>query len=156
LHRTQGLNLDGGCAGGQDRRRNKKARPSAPVFREIKFSDHGTDWSNSPAAVQPGFLHPQGWIGGAPAASYHGGGEMPQRRTEIETMPVTVTPLTPAVGAQVADVDLRALGDADFSAIERAWHRYSVLLFRDQALSDDDLLAFSRRLGELDPPPNQE
>jgi taurine dioxygenase len=27
---------------------------------------------------------------------------------------------------------------------------------RGQALSDDDLLAFSRRFGELDPPPNQE
>ena len=30
------------------------------------------------------------------------------------------------------------------------------LLFRDQKLTDDDLLAFSRRFGELDPPPIQE
>jgi len=30
------------------------------------------------------------------------------------------------------------------------------LLFRGQTLTDDDLLAFSRRFGELDPPPNQE
>jgi len=71
-------------------------------------------------------------------------------------MSVTVTPLTPAVGAEVAGVDLRSLSKQEFSQIEQAWYRYSVLLFRGQALSDDDLLAFSRRFGELDPPPNQE
>src|SRR5262245_36784258 len=72
------------------------------------------------------------------------------------TMAATVTPLTPAVGAEIGHVDLRVLSDADFTVIERAWHRYSALLFRDQQLSDDDLLAFSRRFGELDSPPNQE
>ena len=71
-------------------------------------------------------------------------------------MSLTVSPLTPAVGAQVANVDLRSVSDGDFAQIEAAWHRYSVLLFRDQRLSDDDLLAFSRRFGDLDPPPNQE
>ena len=33
---------------------------------------------------------------------------------------------------------------------------FGALLFRDQKLTDDDLLAFSRRFGELDPPPVQE
>jgi taurine dioxygenase len=74
----------------------------------------------------------------------------------VEAMAVTVTPLTPAVGAEIGNVDLTALSAQDFAEIERAWHRYSVLLFRNQHLSDDDLLAFSRRFGELDPPPNQE
>jgi taurine dioxygenase len=74
----------------------------------------------------------------------------------VEAMAVTVTPLTPAVGAEIGNVDLTALSAQDFAEIEQAWHRYSVLLFRNQHLSDDDLLAFSRRLGELDPPPNQE
>ena len=71
-------------------------------------------------------------------------------------MSVTVTPLTPAVGAEVGNVDLTALTAAQFAEIEAAWYRYSVLLIRNQKLTDDDLLAFSRRLGELDPPPNQE
>jgi taurine dioxygenase len=71
-------------------------------------------------------------------------------------MPITITPLTPAVGAEARDVDLTALSAEDFAQIEAAWYRYSVLLVRDQKLSDDDLLSFSRRLGELDPPPNQE
>jgi taurine dioxygenase len=71
-------------------------------------------------------------------------------------MAVTVAPLTAAVGAEVANVDLRALNDDDVSSIDCAWNRYSTLLFRDQTLTDDDLLRFSRRFGELDPPPNQE
>jgi taurine dioxygenase len=71
-------------------------------------------------------------------------------------MAVTITPITPAVGAEIGNVDLTTLGAEDFAQIETAWHRSSVLLFREQRLTDDDLLAFSRRFGELDPPPNQE
>jgi taurine dioxygenase len=71
-------------------------------------------------------------------------------------MAASVTPLTDAVGAEVSGVDLVSLTDSEFSQIERAWHRYSALLFRGQRLTDDDLLSFSRRFGELDPPPNQE
>jgi taurine dioxygenase len=71
-------------------------------------------------------------------------------------MTVTVRPLTPAVGAEIGGVDLARLGDAQFAAVERAWHEHAVLLVRGQSLGDDDLLAFSRRLGPLDPPPNQE
>jgi taurine dioxygenase len=77
-------------------------------------------------------------------------------QTEIKTMSVTVTKLTPAVGAEVGNVDLAALSAEEFAQVEEAWHRYSVLLIRGQKLTDDDLLAFSRRFGELDPPPNQE
>jgi taurine dioxygenase len=71
-------------------------------------------------------------------------------------MTALIVPLTEAVGAEVRGVDLSAVGDAVFATIERAWHRHSALLFRGQRLSDGDLLAFSRRFGELDPPPNQE
>ena len=55
--------------------------------------------------------------------SYHG-------VKEVNEMSVTVTPLTPAVGAEVANVDLRSLDDDAFARIERAWHRHSALLFR--------------------------
>jgi taurine dioxygenase len=71
-------------------------------------------------------------------------------------MTVTVRPLTPAVGAEIGGVDLARLSDGDFATLERAWHEHAVLLMRDQDLGDDNLLAFSRRLGPLDPPPNQE
>jgi taurine dioxygenase len=66
-----------------------------------------------------------------------------------------ITP-TGGVGAEVAGVDLRHLDDAGFAALRRAWIEYAVLVFRDQHLTDADLVAFSRRLGALDLAPNQE
>jgi taurine dioxygenase len=71
-------------------------------------------------------------------------------------MPMTIKPLTPAVGAEISGVDLALLSDAEFARIEQSWNRYSALLFRNQELTDGDLLSFSRRFGELDSPPNQE
>src|SRR5215472_15832232 len=75
---------------------------------------------------------------------------------EIRVMAMTLKPLTPAGGAEIGNVDLSSLSAAEYGQIEAAWHRHSVLLFRGQKLGDDDLLAFSRRFGDLDPPPNQE
>jgi taurine dioxygenase len=71
-------------------------------------------------------------------------------------MPSTITPVTSAVGAEISGVDLSRVSEAEFARIEQAWARHGALLFRDQKLTDDDLLAFSRRFGELDPPPVQE
>jgi taurine dioxygenase len=71
-------------------------------------------------------------------------------------MAITVTPTGAALGAEVGAVDLRSLSDADFAAVYRAWLDHSVLLMRGQVLSDDDLIAFSRRFGELDFAPIQE
>ena len=71
-------------------------------------------------------------------------------------MALSVRPLTPTVGAEIGGVNLAALGGSDFAEIEAAWHRYGALLFRGQKLTDDHLIAFSKQLGELDPPPNQE
>ncbi|MBV9736234.1 MAG: TauD/TfdA family dioxygenase [Acidisphaera sp.] len=62
----------------------------------------------------------------------------------------------PGVGAEVRGVDLRRVDDALFAAIHRAWVDHAVLLFRGQTLSDDELIAFSRRLGPLDFAPVQE
>ncbi len=71
-------------------------------------------------------------------------------------MTIAVTPLSAAVGAEISGVDLAHLSAAEFADIEAAWNRHSVIVVRGQRLTDDDLLAFSRRFGELDPPPNQE
>ena len=61
-----------------------------------------------------------------------------------------------ALGAEVIGVDLRDVDDDTFGAIHNAWLDHLVLLFRGQNLSDDQLIAFSRRLGELDLAPIQE
>ena len=60
------------------------------------------------------------------------------------------------LGAEIRNVDLRRIDDRDFAAVSRAWHDHLVLLFRDQKLSDQDLIAFSKRFGELDWAPVQE
>jgi taurine dioxygenase len=67
-----------------------------------------------------------------------------------------VVPTGGGLGAEVAGVDLRRIDDAAFAAIRRAFVAHQVLLFRGQRLSDDDLIAFSRRFGALDWAPIQE
>jgi taurine dioxygenase len=69
---------------------------------------------------------------------------------------IDVMPTGRALAAEVRGVDLRSLDDATFAALERAWHRHQVLLIRGQTLSDRDLIAFSRRFGDLDWAPVQE
>jgi taurine dioxygenase len=59
-------------------------------------------------------------------------------------------------GAEITGVDLRTITGADFAAIHQAWIDHQVLLFRDQTLSDLELIAFSRRFGDLDHAPIQE
>ena len=67
-----------------------------------------------------------------------------------------VVPTGAALGAEIQGVDLRRVDDPTFTAIHRAWTDNAVLLFRGQKLSDDDLIAFSRRFGALDWAPIQE
>ena len=67
-----------------------------------------------------------------------------------------VIPTSAALGATVNGVNLRDLSEATFARILQAWHQHSVLLFRGQTLTDQDLIAFSRRLGDLDWAPVQE
>src|SRR3954464_12407651 len=59
------------------------------------------------------------------------------------------------IGAEVRGTDLARVTKAQVDAIKRAWYRHDVLLFRDQRLTDDHLLSFSRHFGALDSPPNQ-
>jgi taurine dioxygenase len=69
---------------------------------------------------------------------------------------IDLLPNRAALGAEIRGIDLRRIGDDEFAAIHRAWLDHLVLLFRGQSLSDEDLIAFSRRFGELDWAPVQE
>src|SRR6266567_154165 len=70
--------------------------------------------------------------------------------------PIEVIPSGRALGAEVRGIDLTKLGDAAFARLIQVWHQYSVVLIRNQRLSDQELIAFSRRLGDLDWAPIQE
>lgn len=72
------------------------------------------------------------------------------------SMSIEINPTGAALGAEIAGLDLRAAGELELDLIHRAWIRHLVLLFRGQVLSDDDLIAFSRRFGPLDWAPVQE
>jgi taurine dioxygenase len=67
-----------------------------------------------------------------------------------------VVPTGGGLGAELRGVDLRQLDEERFAAIQRAWLDHLVLLFRGQLLTDPELIAFSRRFGELDLAPVQE
>jgi len=59
-------------------------------------------------------------------------------------------PLSPAIGAEVEGVDIaRPLGDAAFAAVNRALLDHLVIVFRDQPLDDDALMALGRRFSSL-------
>src|SRR5512143_1391538 len=76
--------------------------------------------------------------------------------TAFQSSRMEIVPTGRQLGAEVRHVDLKHLDDAGFSALLRAFHQHSVLLVRGQDLSDQDLIAFSRRFGDLDWAPVQE
>src|SRR5205807_8574455 len=69
----------------------------------------------------------------------------------LEREQVTVRPTGAALGADIGGIDLAgAVMPEIVAAIKRAWGDHLVLRFRGQALSDDDLMRFSKQFGELD------
>lgn len=65
-------------------------------------------------------------------------------------------PLTPVVGAEIVGIDLSDVSDAQFAFVRDAFDRHAGLLFRGQDLAPEQLVAFSRRFGELDHAPVME
>ena len=55
-----------------------------------------------------------------------------------------------SIGAEVTGVDLRRLDDASFQQIHQAFLAHQVIVVRDQTLTPDVQLAFSRRFGPLE------
>lgn len=63
-----------------------------------------------------------------------------------------VRPLTPVIGAEISGIDLRQpLSKDTVAALEQAIHRWRVLFFRDQNITDEQQLAFGRAFGPLTP-----
>jgi alpha-ketoglutarate-dependent taurine dioxygenase len=63
---------------------------------------------------------------------------------------LSTKPLHSAIGVEVIGIDLsRPLSDDAFRQVSDLWDRYQLLLFRDQSLTEEQQIAFSRRFGDL-------
>lgn len=66
-------------------------------------------------------------------------------------MTLSVRPLNPTFGAEVSGIDLSQSQDAStVRELAGLWHRFSLLLFRGQRLTERQLVDFSRNLGSLE------
>jgi taurine dioxygenase len=66
-------------------------------------------------------------------------------------MAASIHPFDSALGAEVRGLDLsRPVDDQSFSIVREAYEGHSVLLFRDQELTPQQHIDFSRRFGELE------
>ena len=69
-------------------------------------------------------------------------------------MPVSIRQIVPSFAAEVSGGDLtRPLGADEVAAIEAGMDRHAVLVFHDQALTDDQQRAFTRNFGVLEQAP---
>jgi taurine dioxygenase len=66
-------------------------------------------------------------------------------------MSIEIIPTGAALGAEIRGVDLaRSLDDQTFAAIERAYNEYGVIFFREQRITPQQQVAFTRRFGEIE------
>ena len=66
-------------------------------------------------------------------------------------MAITTRQVGPCFAAEVAGADLtKPLSPEDIAAIHASMDRYAVLVFHDQALDDEQQLAFTRSLGQIE------
>jgi taurine dioxygenase len=66
------------------------------------------------------------------------------------SLPFQARPLSPALGAELIGLDLSApMSDDVFDSVREAWHRYLVILIRDQHLTEDDQVRFAERFGPV-------
>jgi len=64
---------------------------------------------------------------------------------------LTVTPTGAALGAEISGVNLSSeLSDSEFEQIEAAFHQHSVIFFRNQNLSPDRHVKFTKKFGEIE------
>lgn len=63
---------------------------------------------------------------------------------------ITVSPLTPAIGAEIDNIDLRRVSVEEVADIRAALLEYKVVFFRDQSLSQEEHINFASQFGGLE------
>jgi taurine dioxygenase len=72
-------------------------------------------------------------------------------RASADADGITITPMSPTIGATIGGVHLAdELSDDTIAAIRQALLDHKVLFFRDQDITTDQHLAFARHFGELE------
>ena len=61
----------------------------------------------------------------------------------------------PQIGVEVTGVDVKTLDDAGFAPIYQAWLDHNVMVVRDQELTIEEFLRYSRRFGLVVPHPSK-
>jgi taurine dioxygenase len=65
-------------------------------------------------------------------------------------MPITMTPLDAALGAEVSGLDLGNITPSDAQALREAFLQHHVLVIRGEPIGDDDLVRFGECFGPLE------
>jgi taurine dioxygenase len=68
----------------------------------------------------------------------------------MTTSNITVSPLTPAIGAEIGNVDLGQVTDQEITDIRAALLKHKVVFFREQTLSQAQHIGLARGFGELE------
>jgi taurine dioxygenase len=68
----------------------------------------------------------------------------------MTTSKITVSPLTPAIGAEIGNVDLGQVTDQEIIDIRAALLKHKVVFFREQTLSQAQHIGLARGFGELE------
>ena len=61
-----------------------------------------------------------------------------------------IIPSSDVIGAEVLGADLGHLSDEDFAQIEAAFDKHAVLCFRNQRLTEPQMIAFAKRFGNVE------
>jgi len=61
-----------------------------------------------------------------------------------------ITPLCDALGAEITGVDVSSISDDDLAEIKQAFLDYYVVVLRDQKLTPEEHIEFSRKMGPLE------
>src|SRR5690242_12409128 len=70
------------------------------------------------------------------------------RNSDLAVSPLNTRALSPALGLEVLDVDLRKpLPDGRIAQLREAWYEGQILLLRDQTLSEEDQVRFAEYFG---------
>jgi taurine dioxygenase len=68
---------------------------------------------------------------------------------------VQIRRMGPQIGVEVTGVDVKTLDDAGFAPIYQAWLDHNVMVVRDQELTIEEFLHYSRRFGLVVPHPSK-